>query len=153
MRAISFEHFNAPSTPIFTGLKILKLNDLFQLRLLSFVFDCINKISPSYFHSFFELVDSIHQYCTRQASKNDIFLIQKNTLQYGLRPVRFYGAKCWNGISMEIKKSPTANNFRRKLRANLFASNYWFLLRKAICKRSLLKRVTTQQGVFSPRLV
>ena len=124
VRAISFQHFNAPSTPIFSDLKILKLSDLFQLPLLSFVYDCINKISPPYFHSFFELVDSVHQYSTRQASKNNIFLIQKNTLQYGLRSVRYYGAKCWNDIPVEIKKSPSANNFRRKLKAYLFESNY-----------------------------
>ena len=64
-------------TPIFSDLKILRLHDLFQLKLPSFVYDCINKIPPSYFHSFFELVDYVHQYSARQASKKDIFLTQK----------------------------------------------------------------------------
>ena len=81
IRAISFEHFNAPSTPIFADLKILKLHDLFQLRLLSLVYGCVNKISPPHFHSFFALVDTVHQYGTQQASKNDIFVTQRNTLQ------------------------------------------------------------------------
>lgn len=62
VRAISFEHYTAPSTPIFSDLKILKLQDLFHLKLLSFVYECVNKISPSCFHSFFELVGSVHQY-------------------------------------------------------------------------------------------
>ena len=35
------------------------------------------KAAPSYFHSFFELVDSVHQYSTRQATNNDIYLTQK----------------------------------------------------------------------------
>ena len=69
---ISYEHFTALSTPIFSDLKILKLHDQFQLKLLSLVYDCINKIFPSYFHSFFELMDSVHQYSTWQANKNDI---------------------------------------------------------------------------------
>ena len=34
VRAIAFEHFTSPSTPIFSDLKILKLQDLFQLKLL-----------------------------------------------------------------------------------------------------------------------
>ena len=124
VRAISFEHFTAPSMPIFSDLKILKVHDLFQLKMLSFVYDCINKIAPPYFHSFFELVDSVHQYSTRQATNNDIFLTQMNTLQYGLRSVRYFGAKCWNDIPVEIKKSPSANNFRQKVKAYLFERNY-----------------------------
>ena len=35
VRAISFEHFTAPSMPIFSDLKILKLHDLFQLKCLA----------------------------------------------------------------------------------------------------------------------
>ena len=111
VRAISFEHFTAPSMPIFSDLKILKVHDLFQLKMLSFVYDCIKKIAPPYFHSFFELVDSVHQYSTQQVTNNDIFLTQMNTLQYGLRTVCYFGAKCWNDIPVEIKKSPSANNF------------------------------------------
>ena len=49
VRAMSFENFTSPSTPIFLNLKILKLHDLFQLKLLTFVYDCVNKIAPSYF--------------------------------------------------------------------------------------------------------
>ena len=77
VRAISFEHFTSHSTPIFLSLKIFKLHDLFQLKLLTFVYDCANKIAPSYFHSFFPLVETVNQYGTRQASKNDIFITQK----------------------------------------------------------------------------
>ena len=54
IKAISFQKFTSPSTPLFSDLKILKLHDLFQLKFLCFVYDCVNKISPSCFHSFFE---------------------------------------------------------------------------------------------------
>ena len=53
--AISFEHFTSSSTTIFFNMKILKFHDLFKLKLLSFVFDCDSKTSPSCFHSFFPL--------------------------------------------------------------------------------------------------
>ena len=120
VRAIAFEHFTSPSTPIFSDLKILKLQDLFQLKLLCFVYDCVNKNSPNWFHNFFESVSNAHQYSTRQASKNDIFLNRKNTLQYGIRSVRFSGAKSWNSIPVDIKRSSSAFSFRQKLRAFLF---------------------------------
>ena len=93
------------------------------MKLLSFVYDCVNKISPPCFHSFFDLVQSVHQHGTRKATKNDIFLTQKNTTQYGLRSVRYFGAKCWNDIPMDIKESPSAISFRRKLKAFLFENN------------------------------
>ena len=113
VRAMSFENFTAHSTPIFLNLKTLKLHDLVQLKLLTFVYDCVNKIAPSYFHSFFALVETVHQYGTRQASENDTFLTQKNTVQYGLRSVCFFGAKCWNNIpAMVIKSSPSARSLR-----------------------------------------
>ena len=89
----------------------------------SFVYDCVNKISPSCFHSFFDLVQSVHQHYTRQATKNDIFLTQKNTSQYGLQSVCYFGAKCWNDIPMDIKKSPSTIGFHRKLKAFLFENN------------------------------
>ena len=136
VRVISFENFTAPSTPIFSNLKISKLQDLFQLKLLSFVYDCINKISPSYFHSFFELEDSVHRYCTRQANKNNTFLTQRNTLQYGLRSVRYHGAKCWNDIPVAIKNTPSANTFRRKLKPSSLEVSTNFDWRRVDLKRS-----------------
>ena len=124
IRAMSFEHFTSHSAPIFLNLKILKLHDLFQLKLLSFVYESVNKISPVCFHNFFKSVESVHQYGTRQAGKDDIFLPQKNTSQYGLRSVRYNGAKCWNDIPVEIKRSPSVKMFRQKLKTFLFEHNH-----------------------------
>ena len=47
-RAITFNNFAAPSTPIFSELKILKLYDLFHSKLLSFVYERVNN-SPHIF--------------------------------------------------------------------------------------------------------
>ena len=124
IKSISFQNFASPSIPIFSDLKILKLYDLFQLKLLCFVYDCVNKISPSCFHSFFELVESVHPNHTRQATNNNLFQNRKNALQYGLRSVRYFGAKCWTNIPLEIKGSPSAYTFRRKLKTFFFENNY-----------------------------
>ena len=64
VRAIAFKSFTSPSAPIFSDLKILKLYDLLDLKLLIFVFESVNKISPSCFHNFFEILSDIHQYDT-----------------------------------------------------------------------------------------
>ena len=124
IKAISFQKFISPSTPFFSDLQILKLHDLFQLKLLCFVYDCVNKIYPSCFHYFFELVESVHLYRTRQATNNNIFLNRKNTLQYDLRSVCYFGAKFWNNTPSEIKSSPSAYTFCRKLKTFFFDNNY-----------------------------
>ena len=123
IRAMSCEHFTSHLAPIFLNLKILKLHDLFQLKLLSFVYESVNKISPVRFHNFFKSVESVHQYGTRQAGKDDI-LPQKNTSQYGLRSVRYNGAKCWNDIPVEIKRLPSVKMFHQTLKTFLFKHNH-----------------------------
>ena len=76
------QSFRSPSTSIFSDLKILKLYDLFELKLLTFVYESVNKISPSFFHNFFETLTTVHHYNTRQASSGDIFMTRKNTLWF-----------------------------------------------------------------------
>ena len=51
--AIAFENHFAPSSPNFHTLQLLKLQDFFELKLLTFVYESANKISPSCFHEFF----------------------------------------------------------------------------------------------------
>ena len=72
VRAIAFKNYTSPSTPIFSELKILKLYDLSNLKLLTFVYESVNLISPIFFHNFFETLPSVHQYDTRQARRGDI---------------------------------------------------------------------------------
>ena len=55
VRAISFQPRLSPSLPIFKDLKLLKLSEIFELRLLIFVFDSVTKTSPSCFHNFYSV--------------------------------------------------------------------------------------------------
>ena len=53
VKAISFQPRLSPSLPIFEDLKLLQLSVIFELGLLTFVFDSVNKTSPECFHNFF----------------------------------------------------------------------------------------------------
>ena len=53
VRAIAFKSFSSPSTPIFSDLKILKLNDLFELKLLTFAHESVNMVFPVLYHNIF----------------------------------------------------------------------------------------------------
>ena len=54
--AIALKSRSAPSAPIFLTLRLLKLQDLFEMKLLRFVFEFVNKLSPSCFHEFFDML-------------------------------------------------------------------------------------------------
>ena len=81
-------------------------------------------ISSLIFHNYFETLTAVHQYDTRQASKGDMFMPRKNMLQYGLRSVRYTGAKSWNSISDVIKQSPSVSIFRLKLKSDILSTKY-----------------------------
>ena len=118
VRAISFQPRMSPSLPIFNDFKLLKLSEIFELRLLTFVFDSINKTSPSCFHDFFLLSSSVHQYSTRKASQGDLYMFKKQSSVWSkvhsiswcqtLEYITFGTQKCSNENNVQDK---TKNSF------------------------------------------
>ena len=64
-RCIKIQPSTAPSTPLFHSMKIVKLKDMLHLRMLSFIYKTINKLSPALFHEYFVPDSSIHRFGTR----------------------------------------------------------------------------------------
>ena len=87
MRVINFNSKIAFSTPIFDKLQVLKQEHIFQLQLSSFVYECINNISPLYFQNYFNKILNMHQISTRQAARGDLFVEHRNAIQYGIRKI------------------------------------------------------------------
>ena len=123
LRAMTFSDPTAHSSPLFYDLKILKLDDLYQLSISVFAYECQNNIAPLYFINFFTQTTDVHSYNTRSAARGDFFILQKNTLQYGLRSIRFNGAKIWNNIPPEIRDASSVRNFKNNLK-NLYFDSY-----------------------------
>ena len=98
IRCIKFQPFTAPSTPLFHSLKIMKLEDILHLNILTFVFKAINKLSPIYFHNYFTPGSSVHRFGTRQATRGDLFNTLKNTTLYGQKTIQYFGSKLSNTL-------------------------------------------------------
>ena len=62
---MSFSSRDAPSSPIFKDLKIIKLKDLITINNIIFVHKTLNKMSPSHFSNFFEAHVNNHDHNTR----------------------------------------------------------------------------------------
>ena len=110
LRAISHQPFLAHSLPIFKDFNSLRIVDIFKLRLLSFVYESINKVAPDCFHNFFSLNSSVHCHDT------DLFLANINTSQYGLKSIRYLGAKLWNELPTAIRTLSSKFSFKKSLK-------------------------------------
>ena len=105
IRAITFNIGTARSTPLFDRLQILKLYQNFQLQILSFVFECINNLSPACFKYYFVSICDIHHIGTNQTKKGDLYVEHRNTTWYGIRSIHYAGARYWNKLPTELKES------------------------------------------------
>ena len=103
IRAITFSAPTSHSSSLFADLKILKLGDIYQLYISSFAFECLHDIAPAHFKDFFRPISSIHSYNTRAATRGDFSLLEKNTLQYGIRSISYNGVRIWNNIPLKLE--------------------------------------------------
>ena len=53
------------SDPLFFKLEILKIQDLFKLKIAKFIYKCLNKNTPINFQNWFTLATQTHNYNTR----------------------------------------------------------------------------------------
>ena len=98
------------------------MGDIFQLQLLSFMYDCYNGLTRYYFRSYSTSVVNMHHYDTRVASRGDLFA-KKNTFIYGVRSIQYPGARLWNTLPAPIRDSQSLSVFRLQVKA-LFLSHY-----------------------------
>ena len=118
-RVMTFNKLNAHTNPIFIQLEFLKIEDIRQFQLLSFVYDCLNKTAPVFFHNYFTPSSERHTYNTRLASRGDLFLERRNTFQYGIRSIEYIGTRLWNMLPVTLRESSSPPVFRSDLKKYL----------------------------------
>ena len=86
---MTYSDLTAHSLPLFSNLKLLKVDDLYKLSISSFVYECHNNLAPTHFTDYFTQISAIHSYNTRGASHGDYIIVRKNTPVYGIRSICF----------------------------------------------------------------
>ena len=122
IRIMNFKEPNSHTEPLFAQVQFLKIRDVHELQLLSFMYDCQNHLAPTNFHSYFTLRSEVHGYNTRPASRGDLFLTRKTTFQYEIRSIQYSGARLWNSIPILIRESPSRTIFVTKLKTHFLSS-------------------------------
>ena len=101
MRHITCSSYNAHTTPIFSELKLLKLEDIFKINLLKFFFKYENNLLPSYFSDMFLPVNIEHGHNTRQADQDRP---QRPNKQSSEKTLRYYMPTFLENIPESIKE-------------------------------------------------
>ena len=94
--------------------KLLKVNHLYELRLLSFVRKCLNKETIPLFHDYFSYQRDVHRYDTR----NDLNLVVvRSRTSTGNARIMSCGSKLWNSNdAAKNNLSFTIDTFKHKLK-------------------------------------
>ena len=120
-----------PSDPLFFKLEILKIYDIFKLNISKFIFKCLNKMTPTNFHSWYHLTSLMNKHNTRSKFVNiensvltrTLFFPTARTSHYGLKLLKVQGPKIWNSLPPLLRINESFNNFNKKLK-NILLNKY-----------------------------
>ena len=79
----------------------------------------LNALPPDSMLEMFEKQADIHQYSTRSANVGGIFIPHRN-LSKGQEAISYAGARLWNEILIEIRRSKSLETFKGELKGHLF---------------------------------
>lgn len=95
----------------------LPVADRVQQICLSHIFKIYNKTAPSYLCKEFRLACTLHSHNTRSSSKG---LIVPTVGTHGKKTFSYNSTKFWNNLPNDTKNVDKIDNFKKKVRINLF---------------------------------
>ena len=108
-------------------IEILKIQDLFKLKIAKFIYKCLNKNTPINVQNWFTLATQTHNYNTRSkfivsdqlVNTKHLFIPIAQTLHYGLKQIKVQGAKIWNDLPPYTRIITSLGSFNTKLYRHL----------------------------------
>ena len=117
--------------PLFLNLGFLKVHDIFKLKIAKFVYNSLNKLNPTNFHSWFKLTSQMHNHNTRSKfididnlkTTNNLFIRTARTTHYGLKSLKVQGPKIWNVIPPLVRIITSPKGFIKELKTYFMNMN------------------------------
>ena len=126
LRIMTFSHYQAHSTPLFSKLKILKLDDTIQLKVAITAYNYLNSPFQENIYNIFSTsmptpLNLIHSHNTRSLSKNNLYHPFART-RLGQSSLEYQIPIIWNQIATDIRNSQTSKIFKQKYKKHLLDS-------------------------------
>ena len=109
MRIITCSKYNSHTSPIFKSLNILKIEDIFKINLLKFLYKFQNNLLPKYFDEIFTTVVPSHEYDTRTRD-NERLLIPRTSS--ALKTVRHHLPRFIQDVPDIVKEKIYTHSFK-----------------------------------------
>jgi hypothetical protein len=120
IRAITKSNYNAATSPLFKNTNILKLSDVYNTQISTFMYDYSKSDLPSPLLQIFTSNNAIHSHQTRHSS--DIHVTQRRSETVS----RSFICRCpatWLSLPTDIKRSVSHNAFKYQIK-RYYMSNY-----------------------------
>ena len=120
IRIMTFSPYLAHTTPIFYHLKLLKLEDIFKLRVATLAFKIINlrNSNNSFTNKPRSTLNLPHSYNTRAKTNRNIYPIFART-RLGQSSLEYQIPSIWNKLPNNIRQLSTINSFKYKFKQHL----------------------------------
>ena len=83
VKTMTFSDIKTPSLPLFSELQLLRLTDISNLQLVSFVYECVNGLSLQFFENYFTSLASKHSKGTYSLQEEICF--RKGKIQFSTK--------------------------------------------------------------------
>ena len=119
IRAITRSEYLAHTDPLFTKLKILKMNDIYLTNIASLMWDYDHDLIPQSLKVWFNKTS--HKYKTRFVTKGKLSPSDVKTTKFGIRSFKHHGTHILNQLKdLDLyNTSKTKGSFMKKLKIEL----------------------------------
>ena len=126
IRNVHKTKYNEHTMPLFRINKILKIEDMYKLQLLMFMFSYYRNILPSPLYSLFTRSCDVHDHYTR--CRKDPRAVARNT---HIMTTSFIcrGPELWGALSQNTKESKSLSSFKKQIKnihINTYTNWIWF---------------------------
>ena len=120
IRIITNSHYIAHTDPLFSKLKLLKLDDLYKHQLVIFMYKAANSKLPDSMSSMLTRTQNIHKHNLRHQNSYYIQNIRANSRKC---TINYSGPVYWNALPSKLKQLVSIQQFKNKLK-ELLLSKY-----------------------------
>ena len=113
IRNVHKTKYNEHTMPLFCNSKILKIEDMYKLQLLMFMFSYYRNILPSLLYSLFTRNCDIHDHYTR--CRKDPRVVARNT-HIMTESFIWKGPELWGELSQNTKDSKSLSSVKKQIK-------------------------------------
>ena len=123
IRIITQSHYLARTDPLFSKLKLLKLDDRYKHQLGIYMYKSTKGLLPDSMSSMIIPIHNVHNHNLRNQNAYYIQHVRTNCRKF---TIHYTGPIFWNTLPQQLREAVSENQFKRKLKEFLLIQQYYF---------------------------